>query len=239
MKFCPECGGILNGKKICDCGYNTETGIREEKCVAMEEIDIEKIIKENAIPLSELKKKENVAKDVYSIHYFRGGGMMGGGYSLSLNFDNKTLEEKSKAWHHSPMVIKRYTVSDELIKKIRKIIEENNMPAWSEVAINKELIAFDAPTSNIDMCTNDKNYRISTLIYMDEEERKVYEEFFGLINSIINEANLISSEEVEDNISFANPMGNVLCPKCGKPIMGMNLTCSCGYSFLQDQHFEA
>lgn len=26
MKFCPECGAILEDKKICECGYNVETG---------------------------------------------------------------------------------------------------------------------------------------------------------------------------------------------------------------------
>ena len=26
MKFCPECRAILEDKKICECGYNVETG---------------------------------------------------------------------------------------------------------------------------------------------------------------------------------------------------------------------
>ena len=36
MKFCPECGAVLEDKKICECGYNVETGevdqtIRQKK----------------------------------------------------------------------------------------------------------------------------------------------------------------------------------------------------------------
>ena len=26
MKFCPNCGALLEGKMVCDCGYNVETG---------------------------------------------------------------------------------------------------------------------------------------------------------------------------------------------------------------------
>ena len=31
MKFCPNCGSILEGKIKCDCGYDTLTGEVEEK----------------------------------------------------------------------------------------------------------------------------------------------------------------------------------------------------------------
>ena len=31
MKFCPNCGYPLEGKKICNCGYNVETNEVDEK----------------------------------------------------------------------------------------------------------------------------------------------------------------------------------------------------------------
>ena len=31
MKFCPNCGSILEGKIKCDCGYDTLTGEVDEK----------------------------------------------------------------------------------------------------------------------------------------------------------------------------------------------------------------
>lgn len=31
MKFCPNCGAVLNDKKKCECGYDVETGEVDEK----------------------------------------------------------------------------------------------------------------------------------------------------------------------------------------------------------------
>ena len=30
MKFCPECGSIIEGKEICECGYEVSTGMINE-----------------------------------------------------------------------------------------------------------------------------------------------------------------------------------------------------------------
>lgn len=42
MKFCPECRAILEDKKICECGYNVETG-KVDQTIRQKQIEENKL----------------------------------------------------------------------------------------------------------------------------------------------------------------------------------------------------
>ena len=88
------------------------------------------------------------------------------------------------------------------------------MAVWSELPADFRLRAMDAPTSSMGIRFSELSTSISTIVSMDDEEREIFGNLRDLVYSSIKEENLISEEEVKDEVS-SNMMGFIG--------MGMNI----------------
>lgn len=210
MRFCPECGSELKGKiNVCElCGY----GKNEKEIIKSNNQDINnkcKVINQNinsdviqflkVIPLEELKKRKLDYGIINSISYTSFSEMEGTFYSEIVNFKNKELIVDDKIIHNSSNVRKVYKVSNKDIEKIKKIIIENNMFAWSEVPVNRPFFKFYTPSNNMNIDTSKYKFTISYDIFMDLEENKIFNDLRSLVHSFIKDENLISNEVINDN----------------------------------------
>ena len=246
MKFCPECGNITNGATKCDaCGYDREL----DKRVEMPKPEkIEPCL--TYIELDELKRRKLDRGALTGVSFSSSGGMLGGYNSTDFDFVNKKITIVSQEWHHAPRIVKIYEIKDDL-EEIKKIILENNLAAWSEITVNREMIAMDAPTGSTCIKFEEGSSSIHDNIYMTEEESAIMRDFYSKLNSLIKEENLIKEETVEQGESNVMGMGMMtvdglsllkkeqgknmerrFCPECGTMLSKDIKECtSCGHKF--------
>lgn len=251
MKFCPECGSNFEeGKTTCEiCGYGKskeeQEEIRNKNKFLFKEPGFDVINNSDfvpmlgVVPLEELKRRKLDYGNIITLSYTSSGGMEGRFYLEHINFDNKELMVEDKPFYNYPSTIKNYKVIDKDLEEIKKIIIENNMFAWSEVPIDRRFIAYDAPTNNMNIRTDNYNFTISYNIYMDDEENKIFNELRGLVHSLIKDENLISEKNINnpslgllsnDDVNKIKDMKINYCPECGGIIEENNKFCpNCGY----------
>ena len=248
-KFCPECGSPLNDKTICECGYDVtkqevDSKIREEQINKFkDQHKVENCL--GAIPLENLKQRKLDTGKLLTFSYSRSGGMQGEYHHKSLNFEKKELEVVNQDWHHGEKTKIVYKAPDIVVEELKNILIDNNFRAWSEVAVDMSMRAFDAPSSSIGLTFENLSVNISTLIYMDDEERELYWKVIELLNSIEDDSNKISEEILEEGTPFgsmlqqaditndpiAKQIGFKFCPECGGVVIKNINTCICGYKF--------
>lgn len=225
MKFCPECGYSLNDKTKCKCGFEVGKEVNSNNSNKRSFIPQNdyydptmnnNIIKEEnknnefvpmlgAVKLEELKRRRLDLGKLLEVSYTSSGGMMGSFYNTTLYIDNKELVTTKRTWHHDDTVIRKYRADDKLLNKILKVIDENNLGAWSEIPIDRSKMAYDMESSTMSLRYEQTEVVISLLIYMDEEENKVFFNLRDLIYSIANDNTLIS-EEIKENPDKQNMM---------------------------------
>lgn len=241
MKFCPNCGSPMNGREKCDCGFNIndvkEEPKKEENYLFKEPPyqDMGQFYEPMAftsIPLEELKRRRLSWGELTSISFDTSGGMEGCYYHKEVDFINLKLTLVDRPHHNAEQRRKVYSANKEIIDKIKKLINENNMSAWKEIPCDRSLIAMDAPTSSFTIRFEDGSVNISTLINMDDEERAIYMEVLDLVNSLKDEKKLISDEEDKEQ-GFKgidlNQKGG-FCPLCGCFIKEEDKKCiMCGF----------
>ena len=214
LKFCPECGSILDGKTKCDCGYDTVTGVREVK--EEEQMlhpngyfqyiddssreDKLKEMKETVVKLEDLKKKDIDLGEIVSYSYTSAGGMMGSYYSLDLNFKEKKIEKEYQEWHHGNRIKTIYSIDDESLNKIIKLIKDNNICAWSNIPVYNFYRALDAPSVTTRFHFEKDTVSIDSLANIDDKSRNILKEIDSLI--VLDDNNKISEETT---IDYGNP----------------------------------
>ena len=259
MKFCPNCGSVRDDKDKCACGYNYLTGETEEVekttnlfngiNVAteypgydiMQPFNIENYM--DTISLEELKRRKLDLGELLGISYTSSGGMQGMYNSVSLDFKKKELTVVNQDWHHAPRTTKVYEADDETIDKIKTIILDNNMRAWSEIPVNRMFMAMDAPTSSMSLRFEQQPVSMSSLINTDHEETQIYINLKELVYSIIKTGKLISEGTTENenntplngfmmfspNTSMNQKQYRTFCPECGSGLLENQYECICGY----------
>jgi hypothetical protein len=255
MKFCPECGTLLDGATECNiCGFNkkeyeenpkdnkvnneflfTEPGFRGMNFQVPEpKID-------HVVELKDLQNDKIELDELESIKFESSGGMSGGLSYTSIDLNDKLLETCIQNHYSSPTEFKKYKVSSKDINKIKEMIEKYNFPAWSKIDVDKTFIAYDAPSRNFVLTYKNKSFRMSYNIYMTDEERKIFYDFRDFIGSLLKEENSIFWKKYD---SEYNPMymgfmptnqnikGNKVtyyCVKCKKELKEGIFECECGY----------
>ena len=157
-------------------------------------------------PLDNLKSRKINTGELLGVSYTSSGGMEGMYHCTSVSFENKTIEQIDRKWHHGEKIKKVYSIDDSTLEEIKRIVLENNMAVWSELPADFRLRAMDAPTSSMGIRFSELSTSISTIVSMDDEEREIFGNLRDLVYSSIKEENLISEEEVKDEAS-SNMMG--------------------------------
>ena len=238
MKFCPNCGSKREEEKICNCGYNYETGETEEKEVTplpgftgMKGMDnYIGMPHRGEVTLKDLKEKKFDVGNLLNVSFSSSGGMMGMYFSENLSFETNELTVIDKEWHHGPKTQTIYKTDKKTVEELKKLIIDNNLVAWSELPIDPSMFAYDAPTAHMNLKFENYSANISTQVTMNQEERDIFFKVKELIASFIKEENVIKEETLEEGQNFAtqiNGMIQTFCPDCGR-VMTTN-TCECGY----------
>lgn len=129
MKFCPECGSILEDKKICQCGYDVEKGKVDENIRQQYEDNQKKIAQEiqvnNFIPNTYIDEipmsfKDDIFKDIYMelTYYIKD--------ITKNNFEERLYNiYKSRGYSKEKFINKlNIILKKELDNKIKKVIEK-------------------------------------------------------------------------------------------------------------------
>lgn len=238
MKFCPICGSVRDGKDKCDCGYNYITGEVEKKLFSGMTEALEIQMNKGAISLDELKSRKLDMGDLLSVSYTTSGGMMGQYYYTGLSFTKNEINTINQEWHHGDRIERIYKVDSDKVSEIKKIIIDNNFRAWSEVPVDRSMIAFDAPNSRMGLVFEKGSVSISTDIYMSKEENDIYINLRNMIFSLCNDETKISEKVLEQGQAMGlfmyqnNTSDNSkkrFCPECGKVFEDEIYECTCGY----------
>lgn len=129
MKFCPECGSILEDKKICQCGYDVEKGKVDENIRQQYEDNQKEFAQEiqanNIIPNIYIDKipmsfKDDIFKDIYMelTYYIK---------DITKNDFEERLYNiyKSRGYSKEKFINKlNIILKKELDNKIKKVIEK-------------------------------------------------------------------------------------------------------------------
>lgn len=234
MKYCPNCGSVRNDKDVCECGYSYLTGeIIENSFMGMGEINKYAKVEMNqgVISLEELKKRKLDLGDLIKVSYTSSGGMMGSYYNDELSFETNELTVIDQKWHHGEKKKIVYKANEKEVQEIKNILIDNNFSAWSEISVDNSLIAFDAPSSSMSLTFQKKSVSISTMIYMDQQERDLFFKVREKINSFMKNQTKISEKILTqgEELGMMGMFSNIssFCPKCGKQLQDEK--CECGY----------
>jgi hypothetical protein len=178
------------------------------------------------IELDELKRRKLDCGKLLSMSYTSSGGMSGSYHSRRINFENNTVETITHEWHHAPRIKRIYDVPSDKVEEIKKIVIDNNLCAWSEITVNRELIALDAPTGRTNLTFEELSVSIDDNIYETEEEQEIMRDLFTKFSSLIDEKYLTKEENNVSNPFSMNgfmgmkpPQGSCsFCPECGAKI---------------------
>ena len=234
MKFCPECGSILNEKGECDtCGYNKKNTSDHERTVtpSIDYFTSINIPAPKLISLEELKKLEIEKGMLKSVTLFDDGGMMAGySHHLEVDFENKCINKEDKNGIDKEYESLYYSISDKELLEVEKQINDYNLAAWSTLDLNTMMIPSDnSRILNISYEMDNKTIKKYTIYYfanMDKEEREIFNNFIILINYFVREDRLIDTVK-KNNVMPVYDSGKY-CPECGKKLDSD--TCECGYT---------
>ena len=199
MKFCPNCGSKLNDDRICKiCNYNIEEiGADDRQYLD----DLKRKIQEDSnerekktISLEEIKKYTMNYDGLYGILYGTSPITMGPIETYYLDYKNKTLKCVNMNVFGNKQKIKIYKIKDEVIDKTKKIIEENNMAAWSrlEKDYNSTRVS---EICDMHIYIKDETFNIFSPTILSKEETKIFNDLKDYILNQMTEENLISEEE--------------------------------------------
>ena len=257
MKFCPECGSKLNGEKVCPmCTYDIEKQERENKeeikryqtdnnlfkepvisfnnHIELTEEEKEELSKKE-ISLETLKNKKIDTGELIRISYQGGGGMMGGHHSKTLDFETKTLETVNQDFHYSDTFRRTYSVTDEDLNRVKELITNNNLPAWSMIP-KSDMVIFDYVPTRIYLTYEKGRYELPDSFSLNNEENDILMSLSKLIGTLLKDENL-KDEQITEGSGF-NPMGlygmaqdnnlnnnSRFCPSCGAIINDNDEVC--------------
>lgn len=245
MKFCPNCGRKReNEEKICPCGYDYEKGEVDETksspldCFAREDATLNPNLTTKS--LEELKSIKLDYGDLLAVSFTSSGGMMGSFYHDELSFEKNELTVQDQSWHHGERKQTIYKVDEKKAQELKKILVDNNFGAWNTLPINSAFIAYDAPTSSMNLRYEKSSISIPSLIYTDKEESALYMSVREMIKSFMQQENIIKEEVItpgeELNVMGMGMTGfHKFCPMCAS-ILTTNKCSKCGY---EEKHYEA
>ena len=225
MQFCPICGNVTKGATKCDnCGYDKEL----DKVVESPKPQvIEPFL--TYIELDELKRRKLDCGELLSISHTSSGGMEGEYHSKRIDFINNKVETVNQDWHHAPRIRREYDVPSEKIEEIKKIIIDNNLVAWSEIKVDRSMIAMDAPTGSTSLSFENVNVSIDDNIYETEEERAIDRDLFTKFNALIDDKYLTNEEtEGAEQNPITGMMGNDDCKKLQEDLKNSKFCPDCG-----------
>lgn len=198
MKYCKICGREIEDNDLCE-----SCSTMNNSFVGMETIGKKKFIspfskKDYYVKLDELKNMDMKEKELVSISFESSGGMTGGHNSITLSIKDKKIEYVNQEWYHMPKIISTYKVLDSDLEKVIKLIEENNFPAWSTLPIDNTFMAMDMPSSTFYLEYSNNTFEISFNSLMDDNETKIFNDFYKFVTSLMKEDNLIKREEINN-----------------------------------------
>ena len=99
--------------------------------------------------LRDLLDKEILTGKLTKIIYSNSGDMNGNVYEIIIDTEKLSLVESKKNEISDPLEVKEYSVTEEDINNLKDMIKEYNLPAWSTLEIDNELIVLDGSTPNL------------------------------------------------------------------------------------------
>ena len=144
------------------------------------------------------KNNNESTSKLIEVSYSNSGDSNDNIYKITLNITKKTIITEYKAIHSDSLEVKKYKVSSNNIDKIVKLIEKNHLINYTNLPIDTDFIAYDAPSKSLGFVyINEKNnkecYSISyNSKFPQGALNKVKEVTKNLISLTNNEKNLIS-----------------------------------------------
>ena len=148
------------------------------------------------ISLEELKKKKYDTGKLLKIEYSSSGGMTGGHSNKTVDLINKELIIENQEWHNTKPVTKIYTMTDENVDYIRKLLDEVNFPAWREIQEDKTIYALDAPNLYRFFQYEKDEFSLPEHMYLDNHESKILIELNKYINNLEKANNLKTKKNI-------------------------------------------
>ena len=181
------------------------------------------------IDLETLKNMEIETGVLKSVSLHNDGMMMGQSHKVEVDFENKTIKSEDKQGFDKPYTTYYYSVTDDDLNKIQEFINNYNLPAWSKLELNPMMTPSDTQRMLIFEYQRENKTINRIIIYpfsvMNEEERKIYNDFISYIYSLIKEDKIIKKED-KKNVS-PPVFSEKYCPECGRKLDGE--TCECGF----------
>lgn len=114
------------------------------------------------ITVSRLQEYEVRHGDLLRVSYSTGGGMEGETHSETLAFDESgslIFAVQSSPSHSIPVRVRTYAIADaDIMTKLRKYIDTYNLSVWEKLPFDDEMIALDAPSTDIALVFDDTAY---------------------------------------------------------------------------------
>ena len=146
----------------------------------------------NGVTLSEIQRIDSKHGELIAASYHCGGGMNGDTFNADIERtdDGPVLTVRESGMYCFPLIVRKYTVPEEILTKLRAFSDEYNLPVWEKLPYSDEQ-ALDAPTASVSVVFNDRelgggryeSYRVSFEQIDPKGGEKVLAEFRDIILS--------------------------------------------------------
>jgi len=152
-----------------------------------------------------LKEKVEVDK-LLSATYSNSGDMLGNIDSTTVDAENLKVVTKYANMHSDPIQVKEYKITEEDVKKIDKMIKDDNLLALSDLEIDETKFAYDAPSRVLSFDYDNssiggsryKSYSINYIYAIPEDGYPLINAVKDYILSLCKEENLIKEYTEEE-----------------------------------------
>ena len=148
--------------------------------------------------LSKIIKNKMNHGELISCTYSNSGDMNGNINSISLKKENNKyiLETNYTPRHDIPLNIVEYNVEEKDLNELIDYINKYNLPSWSKLPVDNDLIALDAPTESISISYDDSKYNKSEYeVYTINFNIKVSSTGYNILKEFINKLNNLKKEK--------------------------------------------
>lgn len=111
-----------------------------------------------SITLEEIQKIDSKHGELIAASYHRGGGMNGDTYNVDIKRaeDGVKLTVRESGMYCFPLVVREYSVPEEMLTEIRAFSDKYNLPVWEKLPYS-DMQVLDAPMASVSVAFDDRS----------------------------------------------------------------------------------